>query len=104
LDFLSGKKSTELCRICGSTGREKIRIFSSEGRGRNLLEKIDQHLPITVSENDKLPLHICEVCAMQLDVWHQLVRCCQETEVKLQQLISNEEQEESNKVFINNSN
>ncbi|XP_059470502.1 zinc finger protein 271-like isoform X2 [Neocloeon triangulifer] len=93
-------KSIDLCRICGSPKNAKLAIFSEEGRKRNLCEKIHKHLPIRVMESDRLPLQICLVCVTYLEMCHQLVKCCGETEQRLKELVSKEELEESNQKII----
>ncbi|CAB3384369.1 Hypothetical predicted protein [Cloeon dipterum] len=96
----SGAKCSELCRICGVKRKEMVGIFSDEGQKRGLSGKMQKHLPISVSESDRLPLQICAVCATYLDVWHELSRCCALTELRLQELVAKEDLEESNKKII----
>jgi len=59
------------------------------------MEKIHKHLPIVVTENDKLPLQVCDVCVMHLDICHKLVQCCEDTDKNLNLMISKEDLEMS---------
>jgi hypothetical protein len=46
-----------------------------------------------VTENDKLPLQVCDVCMMHLDICHKLVQCCADTDKNLNLMISKEDLE-----------
>lgn len=81
-------KLNDLCRVCGKSSDVKFDIFGPEGRKRQLVDKIHKHLPIAVTKNDKLPLQVCNVCAMHLDICHQLVQCCEQAEKNLNLMIS----------------
>lgn len=39
----------DLCRVCTATTDQKIDIFSSEGKTKNLCHKIAECLPLSVS-------------------------------------------------------
>jgi hypothetical protein len=92
-------KLNELCRVCGISSDVKFDIFGPEGCKRQLLEKIHKHLPIVVTQNDKLPLQVCDVCVMHLDICHKLVQCCADTDKNLNHMLSKEDLEESTKTL-----
>ncbi|XP_046737503.1 zinc finger protein with KRAB and SCAN domains 8-like [Diprion similis] len=78
----------EICRICANTNDYLIPIFQGEGLEQDLHNKIQQYLPIQVSEEDNLPLRLCYHCASILLAWHELVEGCLEAERTLLQMES----------------
>ncbi|XP_018402276.1 PREDICTED: zinc finger protein 260-like isoform X2 [Cyphomyrmex costatus] len=72
-----------LCRICANTSNHMIPIFEDEGAQHDLISKILKYLPIHVTENDTLPLQLCERCANILVAWHELSEGCLNAEKKL---------------------
>lgn len=62
-----------LCRICANETAKPLPLFHSDGISLDLVEKIHRCLPIKVSEDDDLPQHICEDCAMKLQTCDGLI-------------------------------
>ncbi|XP_041969543.1 zinc finger protein 311-like isoform X2 [Aricia agestis] len=77
-----------VCRTCANVTEFVIPIFVGEGLHNNLAQKIQQHLPIKISEDDVLPHVVCYQCASTILAWHDLVECCLQADVTLQQRIS----------------
>ncbi|XP_044263375.1 zinc finger protein 23-like isoform X1 [Tribolium madens] len=69
-----------ICRLCGSQNERLIGIFSDEGIGNDLSNKINLYLPVKVAASDDLPLQCCWNCASTLLAWHELVVTSVETD------------------------
>uniref|UniRef100_A0A1B6E5Z0 ZAD domain-containing protein n=1 Tax=Clastoptera arizonana TaxID=38151 RepID=A0A1B6E5Z0_9HEMI len=74
-----------MCRTCG--GEAEISIYDNEGVERQLEEKINTYLPITVSLDDYLPLSLCQKCVDRIESCHEIVTSCIETEAQLKEVI-----------------
>uniref|UniRef100_A0A1B6G500 Protein krueppel n=1 Tax=Cuerna arida TaxID=1464854 RepID=A0A1B6G500_9HEMI len=77
----------DVCRTCGAEDGV-VAIFGVEGEEMQLAEKINSYLPITVFQEDKLPLAICQLCISRLESCHQLVLSCLDTDDRLKQILS----------------
>ncbi|KAF4528441.1 hypothetical protein B566_EDAN013446 [Ephemera danica] len=74
----------ELCLLCTSPPnpvQPHIHITSELGTEHKLWEKIHKHLTIKVVEG--LPQMICHDCIYKLELCHELVKCSEESHVKL---------------------
>ncbi|KAK6635369.1 hypothetical protein RUM44_000620 [Polyplax serrata] len=71
------------CRTCANMDPCLVPIFKEEGLGYSLNTKIEKYLPIEVSEEDELPVHLCYHCASTLIAWDSLIVGCIEAEKKL---------------------
>ncbi|XP_045776502.1 oocyte zinc finger protein XlCOF6-like isoform X1 [Maniola jurtina] len=76
---------TNVCRICASTADQSCPVFDELGQCNDLAGKINKYLPIKVSQEDGLPQVICEQCRSTLLAWDELVQCCIQANVVLQQ-------------------
>jgi hypothetical protein len=57
------KEIHTICRLCASQDERFIGIFSEEGVGNDLSNKINLYLPVKVAVLDELPLQCCLNCA-----------------------------------------
>jgi hypothetical protein len=69
-----------ICRLCASQNERLIGIFSEEGVGNDLSNKINLYLPVKVAVSDELPLQCCWNCASTILAWHELVLTSVETD------------------------
>ncbi|KAK6637591.1 hypothetical protein RUM44_008013 [Polyplax serrata] len=95
-------QSNDICRICLSASVLLIPIFSGEGLEQGLQEKVDKHLPVTITETDTLSRQICCNCVGTLLAWDTLYTCCLKTDKKLQSLLSNKQSSWTDQTNENN--
>lgn len=82
----------EFCRLCATETSASCRfnIYNNEGKLRDLLLKINSCLPITISEQDNLPKHVCKECVGTLDSFYQFREKTIKSESFLQHIINNQ--------------
>ncbi|EEB13165.1 conserved hypothetical protein [Pediculus humanus corporis] len=71
-----------ICRLCSKMNRYVILIYSEEGERMGLAEKINLHLPITVTKNDPLPKTVCLNCINRLEKHSQMIQMITRAETK----------------------
>ncbi|KAF4514189.1 UNVERIFIED_CONTAM: hypothetical protein B566_EDAN019360 [Ephemera danica] len=81
----------QLCRVCARSSENMVPIFQGQGRQQNLADKMKQHLPIIIDENDRLPLQVCKACVASIETCHELVLCCTQADIALRRLLQEEE-------------
>ncbi|XP_066594749.1 zinc finger protein 271-like [Prorops nasuta] len=101
---------TNVCRICANYSDHLVPIFKGEGIEQELSSKINKYLPISISEDDTLPLQLCYHCTLTLITWHELITGCLNAQQRLleMQMVQPKEQEHnlssSNEVDISSPN
>nr|CAD7400133.1 unnamed protein product [Timema cristinae] len=73
-----GVVAGQLCRVCARLSQRLTPIFGQKGIEIDLATKIHTHLPIMVTEDDLMPVCLCEPCIHKLQVCHNLVNTCLE--------------------------
>ncbi|XP_034941250.1 zinc finger protein 394-like [Chelonus insularis] len=81
-----------LCRVCGKSNDKMIPIF--ENHEYQLADKINRYLPITVAEQDALPLRACITCVATIVQWHTLLESCIKANGKLLRILREQHQVE----------
>lgn len=84
-----------ICRLCANPNERIIGIYSEEGISNNLATKMNNYLPVKVSENDSLPLQCCWSCASTVLAWHELVVASVEADRRLRELHNINEKDSS---------
>nr|CAD7570987.1 unnamed protein product [Timema californicum] len=79
--------TSQLCRVCATLSEALTPIFGKKSKEMELVKKIHTHLPILVNENDVLPVNVCDPCVEKLQICHDLVTTCSESDVKLRQMM-----------------
>ncbi|XP_071441857.1 zinc finger protein 585A-like [Hetaerina americana] len=92
-ETIRGNSLRNWCRICASDEVKLVSIFGKRGRSLRLASKINKHLPITVTEKDKLPVQACEECIIKLDSTIQLISTCIKAQLQLAELLIPKQQE-----------
>lgn len=72
----------EYCRVCAMRSKVLIPIYEEPGIEMQLEEKINKYLPITVSENDTLPLKVCNNCIEKIEITHELILSSLDSDIK----------------------
>ncbi|VVC35941.1 Hypothetical protein CINCED_3A004454 [Cinara cedri] len=94
------KDKWDICRTCGNAG--EIEIFGRDGVALQLEEKINSYLPITVSNNDNLPLKLCNVCINRLENCHHLILSTIEMNKTLEEVLKKRQIRNNSYNFENN--
>nr|CAD7591702.1 unnamed protein product [Timema genevievae] len=79
--------TSQLCRVCATSSEPLTPIFGKKSKEMELVKKIHTHLPILVNENDVLPVNVCDTCVEKLQICHNLVTTCSESDIKLRQMM-----------------
>ncbi|XP_050353918.1 uncharacterized protein LOC126775834 isoform X3 [Nymphalis io] len=74
---------SKICRICGANNRPLFPLFGQDAQRNQLVQKINEYLPIVVHQQDAYPLGICASCADLVMKWHELAQCCIKTDKAL---------------------
>ncbi|XP_065349217.1 putative zinc finger protein 286B [Cloeon dipterum] len=94
----------ELCRLCTSSEGVKVHIFREEGQRRQLINKIQNCLPLQVIEEDSLPNIICMDCVHRLESFYDFRQTCINAEAMLESYYSslkfNEEFRKTGKCYV----
>uniref|UniRef100_A0A182P2G8 ZAD domain-containing protein n=1 Tax=Anopheles epiroticus TaxID=199890 RepID=A0A182P2G8_9DIPT len=81
-----------ICRLCSKMNRTVIFIYGADGLEHNLLEKINNYLPIQINEEDELPKTICVACMDKILLHHRLIEQIQSAQKRFVKIRSGEEQ------------
>ncbi|XP_015584863.1 zinc finger protein 184 isoform X2 [Cephus cinctus] len=72
--------ASPLCRLCANKSDEMVYIFGTTESRKEIAEKIDDCLPITVSEMDTLPKQVCHSCLEKLEMCYEFHKTVIEAE------------------------
>lgn len=87
----------DLCRLCSSVKDEKnVQIFTTDG----LLKKINDCLPITLSEKDKLPKIICSSCHEYIEIFSEFRKSCSNAQKMLEGCLNSTKLRNGGQVYI----
>ncbi|XP_053659684.1 protein P54-like [Anopheles marshallii] len=75
-----------ICRLCSKMNRMVIFIYGADGLEYNLLQKINNYLPIEINEEDELPKTICEACLEKILLHHRLIEQIQSAQKRFVKL------------------
>ncbi|XP_052902581.1 protein P54-like [Anopheles moucheti] len=75
-----------ICRLCSKMNRMVIFIYGADGLEYNLLQKINNYLPIEINEEDELPKTICEACLDKILLHHRLIEQIQSAQKRFVKL------------------
>ncbi|XP_041766229.1 uncharacterized protein LOC121590525 [Anopheles merus] len=80
-----------ICRLCSKMNRTVIFIYGADGLEHNLLEKINNYLPIQINEEDELPKTICDACMDKILLHHRLIEQIQSAQKRFVKLRGEEQ-------------
>lgn len=81
------------CRVCACAFEAMVPIYDDNGIEMQLEEKINNYLPITVTPDDPLPLQMCHGCVEKLNITHELIVSCLDSDARFHQFMEEGEQE-----------
>ncbi|XP_017849842.1 transcription factor Sp2 isoform X2 [Drosophila busckii] len=90
----------DLCRICTACSEQRINIFSSDGRAKNLSQKIVDCLSIQIDEKDRLPKVICAQCIQQVEQIDEMRSISKNSQTILANWLNHRTLQGDDKVFI----
>lgn len=97
---MSGYRSVnfyDLCRLCSSAAENKnVQIYSNDG----LLRKINECLPITLNEKDKLPKIICSSCQEYVEIFSEFRKSCSNAQKMLESCLNSTKLRNGGQVYI----
>lgn len=76
-----------MCRLCAQTVETAHFIFSEEGKGDKLPDKINSTLPISIHCNDILPKQICAQCLSTLNICYSFAMASVKAEETLLKMV-----------------
>ncbi|XP_058169714.1 uncharacterized protein LOC131284872 [Anopheles ziemanni] len=79
-----------ICRLCSKQKRSVVFIFGVRGTKLDLVNKINNYLPIQINADDDLPKTICEPCLEKILQHHQMIERLQQAQKRFL-LMRNEE-------------
>ncbi|PNF40887.1 hypothetical protein B7P43_G15380, partial [Cryptotermes secundus] len=68
------------CRLCISEARLSLKLFETEAKRLNIINKIRIYLTIQVSQHDGLPQQICYECLSRIELFHSYKQSCLESQ------------------------
>ncbi|XP_059478062.1 zinc finger protein 761-like isoform X2 [Neocloeon triangulifer] len=74
----------KICRLCGEEKEGMVGIYDEAGKDLNMPFKMQEVLPIKISENDSLPHQVCIQCAGGIDFIYQMYNKIKDTDKALQ--------------------
>ncbi|KAF4520272.1 hypothetical protein B566_EDAN010740 [Ephemera danica] len=81
---------SERCRMCAEKKKNLQPIFGIEGKQQGLAHKMSKFLYISVQEDDRLPLGLCEPCVAKLQVSHDLALSCASAQARLSSMLTSQ--------------
>ncbi|KFB52574.1 AGAP001400-PA-like protein [Anopheles sinensis] len=79
-----------ICRLCSKQKRSVVFIFGARGAQIDLVNKINNYLPIQINADDDLPKTICEPCLEKILQHHQMIERFQQAQKRFLQMRNEE--------------
>ncbi|XP_014248023.1 zinc finger protein 250-like [Cimex lectularius] len=89
-----------LCRLCGEENLNGVDLNSKDNEGRSLCNLINEHLPVKVDSDERLPQSICTGCLSQVQSIVEFYDLLQAGQKKIKELFAKEDE---NSAKINNA-
>uniref|UniRef100_A0A182PEZ3 Protein krueppel n=1 Tax=Anopheles epiroticus TaxID=199890 RepID=A0A182PEZ3_9DIPT len=91
---------SELCRLCASSNGSRLGIYSEEGRRKKIHHKITESLRISISESDRLPKSVCNVCLKHVEMFEEFREAAVQAQGMLESCLNSRSVENGGQVYI----